>query len=222
MRRQLGVVVRRTDIEELHYICHVDNLRSIFTHGILCRRDVVERESAGEVEFVSVANPGIVQRRSERKIPGGLSLDQYVNLFFNARNSMLYRVINNYDTSKRVPRDRLAIVRVRTNILDTSGVIVTDINAAIGPQPRWYSVEEGIPRLDKDEIFAEYWTEKPGHEERMMAEVLVPARVPLSYLFGVYASSIESAGAVKATVISSDKSPFVEVRPYMFFRGGSS
>ena len=217
-----GVVVRRTDIAELHYICHIDNLRSIFARGILCRRDIVDRESAGEVEFTSVADPRIVQRRSERTIPGGLSLDQYVNLFFNARNSMLYRVIKNYDTSRRVPRDHIAILRVSTKILDTQGVIVTDINAAIGPQPRWYSVEEGIPRLDKDEIFAEFWTETPGHEARMMAEVLVPARVASSYLLGAYACSTESAATIKEIAMASGKSLPVAVSPSMFFMGGST
>ena len=140
-------------------------------------------------------------------------MDRYANLFFNARNAMLYRRINDYDTEERVVPESLVIVRVATSVLDLPGVVITEINAAAGIEPRWHTVEEGLGRLDHNEIFARYW-EDDGHMQRMMAEVLVPDGVPTRYLTGTYVV----AEAVARNLPWSATRP-IAVSPYHFFKG---
>ena len=205
--------MERADIADLHYITHVDNVPSIMQRGILSRYQVSRMPGT---QPMSIADPRILERRSRRYIPRGhrrISLDRYANLFFNARNAMLYRRINDYDAEERVEPESLAIVRVATAVLDLPGVVITEINAAAGVEPRWHTVEEGLGRLVHDEIFARYW-EDHGHRQRMMAEVLVPDRVPPQYLVGTY-----SASEAASRSVSWSRMLPVTVSPYHFFKG---
>ena len=205
--------MERADIAELHYITHVDNVPSIMRRGILSRYRVGRMLNT---HAASIADPDILDRRASRFIPYGhqkKSLDRYANLFFNARNAMLYRRINDYDSDRRVAPESLAILRVDTSVLNLPGVVITEINAAADVAPRWYTVEEGLVRLDRSDMFATYWADH-NHKQRMMAEVLVPNQVPKDYLVGTY---LVSKAAVHS-VSWPDRLP-ITVNPYLFFGG---
>lgn len=220
-QRQIRLVMERHEIDELHYITHVDNLKSILAHGILSRRQAQNRESAVSLGFVSVANMEIVERRSSRRIPRGLSLNQYANLYFNARNAMLFQILNDYNVDARVPPDEITILRVKPSILDLPNVVITDINAAAGIEPRYFSIEEGIARISKREILAEFWTDQ-SHKQRMMAEVLVPNSIPVGYVFGAYTSCEIAKQQVREILSPSLSAVRVDVNRYMFFQEGRS
>jgi len=206
--------MRRDDIQELHYMTAVVNVPSIVRAGIL------SHEASKHTPHVSIASEEVQARRATRTIPGGLRLHQYANLYFNARNSMLFRRLRDYDANERVPAEEIAILRVAVDVLDRRGVVITDINAAADEEPRWHSVEEGLPLLDKTTIYAPSWNhsdywDKVRRMQQMMAEVLVPHRVEPEYLLGAYAVS-EAAASVL-----SGLSPTLEVvvQPYMYFEG---
>ena len=194
----------RADITELHYISHVDNVPSIMSQGILSRYWVGQNG----VESVSLADADIVARRADRSIPGSYRLDQYANLFFNARNAMLFRL-----TCSTLSRN-LAVLRIRSAVLDLPGVVVTEINAAAGSEPLWHGPGEGLTRLDRDVVFAESWQDSDEVKRRMMAEVLVPGGVPASYLFGAYMVSDWAARQVPWARMLP-----VTVNRYLFFVG---
>ena len=205
--------MERAGIAELHHITHVDNVPSVIQRGILSRYQVIRM--LGD-QPTSIADPKVLDRRASRYIPRGYrrtSLDRYANLYFNARNAMLYRRLNDYNSEKSVVPESLAILRVSLSVLDLSGVVITEINAAAGVEPRWYTVEEGLGRLDHDDIFARYWDDR-SHMQRMMADVLVPDRVPPQYLVGTYLVS-ESA----SRNVSWSRVLPVTVSPYHFFKG---
>ena len=74
--------------------------------------------------------------------------------------------------------------------MDISGVIVADCNAA-SSYAKFLTVEEGLPLLDKDMIYARYWNhedlfEKWSRGSKKCAEVLVPDMVPYKYIRGAY------------------------------------
>lgn len=198
--------MNREDVTELHYIASMANLSSILRLGIL------SHQKAQRFEHQSIADAAVQARRASRDIPDGLDLHQYANLYFNARNAMLFKVIR---PPVVVPAADLVILRVHPSVLDRSGVVITDINAASGISPRWHTVEEGLALLDKEQLFAEYWTESEDDKQRMMAEVLVPWQVPASYLTGAYVVSREATDGLP----SAAKRLAVKVCPYMFFEG---
>src|SRR5438034_5534392 len=81
--------MNRARVTELYYISDVRNLPSIAKSGLLCH------SAAAKVAHVSVANEDVQARRARLTVPKGLSLHEYVNLYFNPRNAMLYTLVRN-------------------------------------------------------------------------------------------------------------------------------
>lgn len=108
--------MNRADVEELHYITALANVRSILQRGIL------SHTRAAKLDHDSVALPEIQERRKNKQIPGAPTLHQYANLYFDAHNPMLSRC--------RHLNNEICVLRITPAVLDLPGVIVTDRNAA--------------------------------------------------------------------------------------------
>ncbi len=72
-------------IKELQCIMPLDNIPSVLEHGIL------SYERAAKLKHHSVAMPEVQDLRDKKQVPRGLKLHQYANLYFHARNPMLYK-----------------------------------------------------------------------------------------------------------------------------------
>jgi hypothetical protein len=129
----------------------------------------------------SVAMQPIQDRRDKRRVPGGLRLHQYANLYFHARNPMM--------SKRRNEAAGLCILRVSTEVLDLPGCVVTDQNAASN-YVRFFSPHQWN-KLDFDAIYAMDWRHEDRvaqwrHSSRKGAEVLVPNRIEGRFLTGAY------------------------------------
>jgi hypothetical protein len=125
----------RSRVTELHYITPVANLGSIVAYGVL------SHNRAAQLPHTSVASEEVQALRAHRRVPRGWPLHDYANLYFDARNAMMYK--RKDDT---VP---LAVVRLHPNVLDLPGSVITDGNAASNntiflPSPG------GLKRLDEE------------------------------------------------------------------------
>jgi ssDNA thymidine ADP-ribosyltransferase, DarT len=132
--------VERSQLVELHFITPFQNLSSIAHHGILCH------ERAARLSHASIAMESVQERRSKVRVPGGLRLHEYANLYFNARNTMMY-----VRTHKHLS---IGVVSVRPAVLDGKGVVIADRNASTDAV-EFGTPEEMLPKLDYDTIFAE-------------------------------------------------------------------
>ena len=171
----------RSRVAELHFITTLDNLHSICEHGVLCRK------LAARIPHTSIADEEIQDRRVGKKVPGGADLHDYANLYFDARNAMMYR--------RRDEREDLVVVRVKHEVMDITGAVIADGNAASGPT-RFYPSPDGLQLLDEARVFAQSWTSNDPwdyweRKRQRQAEVLVPRRVPVSYLLGCYVRNNE-------------------------------
>lgn len=194
----------RNDIKELHYITPIENIGSVLRHGIL------SHNQAKKFNTKSVALEEVQKRRQPKRVPGGRPLHNYANLYFHARNPMMFK--------RKDLHMELCIVRINPKILDTPGVIVTDMNAA-KDFARFMDVDQGLKTLDADMVFAEDWRH-PGdpslyyrHRGIKCAEVLVPDKVPPTYIRGVYVSCQQS----KQEVLALAPGLAVSVDPHLFF-----
>ena len=199
----------RSDCAELNYIVPIANLPSILDLGILSHNRVAE------IEHKSVAMVEIQEIRSSVKLPNDQDLHDYANLYFNARNAMLYKVI-----SESSHRD-LAVLRIDSAVLDHPGVIASDTNAARN-MVRFGTPNEIVPLLDRDRLFARSWDHanlvmKYRHKGEMCAEVLIPHSVPTEYLIGISVS----CEATKSVVSQLCDTLPVIVNEYQFFQGES-
>ncbi|MBI1900605.1 MAG: DUF4433 domain-containing protein [Planctomycetia bacterium] len=167
----------KADIKSLYYITHVDNVPSMLERGILSHATIEQRKIA----FTPVYDAEIVSNRREKRPFGQRSLWDYSNLYFQPRNPMLYRVICEGNKSN------LAVVGVRPAALDLEGVVVSDGNAASAPT-RFFPAAEGLSRIREEWqiIQREWWRADDGSKRRIMAECLVPERVPAELIHTIF------------------------------------
>jgi hypothetical protein len=153
----------------------------------------------------------VQDRRSGKKVPGGRPLHEYVNLYFHARNPMMYK--------RRNQHTDLCVLSIQCEVIEQiDGVVVTDRNAS-SDYVRYARGIEGLDIVDKERVFATYWThEDPLEQWRRKsikcAEVLIPDRVDTTFVRGVYVSCEESSQAVY------DIAPQypIKISPRLFFR----
>ena len=162
--------MNREDIKELYFITPIANVPSILQHGILSHK------RAGRLAHYSVAMPEVQVRRKDKRIPGAGHLHDYANLYFDAHNPML--------SVRRSQNDVICVLVIDSKVLDLPGVIISDRNAASN-YVRFSSMKEGLERLDRERIFAQYWThlyDEMSHKSEKCAEVLVPNLVEPRYI----------------------------------------
>lgn len=203
--------MQRDEIKELHYITHIDNVPSILHRGIL------SHHAAQRLPHKTVDDEEVQARRAERVIPDRLRLHQYANLFFCARNAMLYAITHRMGIS----REDLAILQIAPTVLDLPDVVITEINAAASIKPRWRTAAGGLPKLDAEKIYAHSWNlpdpnEKGELLQHMMAEALVPRRVHPEHITGAYVVSQAVADNLSQSAPTLEN---IMVLPYIFFRG---
>ena len=170
----------RVDITELYYITSIYNVLSIVEHGIL------SHNLAKNMPHKSVAMPEIQERRENKQIPGAGWLHDYANLYFDAHNPMLCK--------RQSLNDEICVLRIAPAVLDLVGVIIADHNAS-SDWVRFFSAADGLQYIDRDRVFARYWTHSEDHMEEIIhksekcAEVLVPKRVLPRFLRGAYVAN---------------------------------
>lgn len=180
--------MKRVDVKKLHYITHIDNLRSIFRRGLLCHR------KATKVSPHSIADPVIHDLREKVVIPGRKrKLHDYVNLYFNARNPMMYK--------RKDMHKELAILQINPTILDESEVVISDGNASSG-WTHFYASPQGLDSLDKCQIYVDNWYinrdlfQRWASKRAICAEVLVLDLVAARFIKGIYVSCRETQSRI--------------------------
>lgn len=196
--------MQRDELEELHFITLVKNVPSILKLGILSHNAVAK------IAHESIAMSEVQDRRAKVKVPGGRALHEYANLYFHARNPMMYK--------RRNRHAEIAVLRVRPALLDLPGVVITDGNAS-SDYIRFAAAPGGLAIVDRERTFALNWTSNNQIEYfrnacAKCAEVLVPERVDPSFVFGAYVSNEETQRNLAETVPGLD----VSVNRELFFR----
>lgn len=180
--------MNRAEVTELHYITAIANLPSILRHGIL------SHNLAAKIAHDSVAMQEIQERRQNKRIPGAGYLHDYANLYFDAHNPMLSKC--------RAKNDEICVLQIAPTAIDAQGVIVTDRNAA-ADMVRFYPVTVGLAAINRDRVFAKYWTHPDDffderlHKSQKCAEVLVPQRIDRSFVVGGYVANRTAQAAVQ-------------------------
>lgn len=145
----------RAQLAELHYITPIENLPSIRQHGVL------SHHRAAGLQHRSVAMTEIQARRSGKRVPGGRPLHEYANLYINARNVMLSKVLHEASI------DEVCVLRISADVVDLPDVVIADQNAA-SDYVRFTRAPDGLARIDNATVFSEYWT-PPGRPDRRVA-----------------------------------------------------
>jgi len=187
--------MERADVRELYYISHMQNLPSILRRGILSHNE------AKKYNPTSVANPSVQAMRVVKAVPGGKNLHDYACLYFWPRNAMLFSILG-FPSQPPPEHLNLCIIGVGATVLDSPGVVISDMNAAtllskFSPYPG------GLADLNKEIIFADSWRDPDPivmeyKKQAMMAEGLVPNVVRSNYLQHFYVCCQEAKREAEA------------------------
>jgi ssDNA thymidine ADP-ribosyltransferase DarT-like protein len=169
--------VRIEEISELHYITPLKNVPSILQRGIL------SHNRAAKLKHNDISMREIQDVRANKRVPGGLPLHDYANLYFNGRNKMMAK--------KRPEHDRLCVLRVSTEALNIPDAVIADQNAS-SKYALFLPSPLGLQKLQHDEIFVRSW-KCPDDQIRewrlgsfVCAELLVPHVVAPKLILGAY------------------------------------
>jgi len=166
-------------LRNFYYITHVENLPSILQNGILCHRKVEEEK----VLYTPIYDREIVENRKNIQLKDGKNLWDFVNLYFQPRNAMLYRIM--YFSG--VKGEDVCIIGVTNSILNRGDIFITDGNAA-SYNTQFYSGKDIDKNLKKirEMIDKEWWANEDGSKRQLMAECLVPERVLPDQISEIY------------------------------------
>ncbi len=167
----------------------IENIPSVLKYGILSHNQIGEKK----LQNSSVAMREIQERRDNICIPNGMRLHNYANLYFDARNPMMFKLKSNNR------HHEICVLEIDQAILQETNVIISDRNASSA----YTKFSESIENIAFEKIYAKYW--KPQghssdcrcldcHENKSIkcAEVLVPYRVDPSFFVGAHVAN-ESA-----------------------------
>ena len=193
------------NLKELHYICPIANVPLIMKHGILSHKE------AGRLEHASVADQEIQDRRERKRVPLGLPLHYYVNLYFSARNPMMYK--------RLAKSSELCVLRISVEVLSLPGVVITDGNAS-SDYTQFGAYPDMLERIDWRLVFAEDWRDANKisyltKKRVKCAEVLVPKSVDPRFICGAYVSCEKAQLELKHIGFSL----LIVVNPRLFFMG---
>lgn len=191
-------------LTELHCIMPIVNIPSVMLHGIM------SHERAASLTHSSVAMEEIQDRRDKVHVPGGLRLHQYANLYFHARNPMMYK--------RKEQSLELCVLRISRRVLDLAGVVLADQNAS-SDYVRFLSPSQ-IQHINFDWVYANDWIHPDDriayyrHKAAMCAEVLTPSVVPPEYIMGAYVVNQQAEQTLRATGFSLP----VQLNAHLFFQ----
>lgn len=195
-------------VVELHCIMPIVNLSSVLQVGIL------SHDRASQLQHASVAKQEIQDRRVGKTIPNGGRLHQYANLYFCARNPMLYL--------RKAEHPNLCVVRVSRGVLDLPKVVISDQNAA-SDWVRFYDYPAGLRYINFDYVFADSWQDADQRtawqkKAAKCAEALVPGHVAPDYITGFYVCDVRTKQKVEEMIGSVNSTLPVVSNPHLFFR----
>lgn len=172
MNRPSDIFMCVTGKTGLYNIMPFRNISSVLSLGIL------SNFLAEKLPHVSVAMNEVQSRRDKVNVPNGMPLHQYANLYFDARNPMMY---------KRQDED-ICVLKISPRVLDLENVVISDRNAS-SDYASFHEPTKILDKLDYDMIYAKSWVDANYYlmlkkKSVKCAEVLIPEKILPQYIIG--------------------------------------
>ena len=196
--------------KQLYYIAHKDNLKSILKNGILSH-SCADSWKDWILKKTVIYDKGIVERRKSILFKDR-SLWDYANVYFQARNPMLYRVIKTFGL------ENIIVLEINSDIINNFGAGIADGNAAVSMTRFFENVNEGLKTLDRALFEKGHWVSIEDGKRKIMAEVLIPDQILPQNITGIYTHSQQTSEKIKQSLSRILGNISVMCDPWMFFR----
>ena len=203
-------------IPNLFHITHRDNIPGILRRGLLCRN----RIETLHLPYLDLSDSECQSRRSCRDLDGGvLDLHDYVPLFIEPRNAMLYRLEK--ALGEHGDPDGLTILEVSGTAADWRASLLAD-GIASSPASHLFHADdpEGWEALDWDAIRCRNWKDQPdpkAAKRRKMAEVMVSGSLSSRHISKIWLKAPTALWAIHAKLAQVDLPPLAVDQDRRFF-----
>ena len=181
--------------KEFYYITHIDNLDSILHQGILSRSRSKKRNLWNKIKFSStkyIHNEDVLQRRKNKTLKNK-SLWDYANVYFQARNPMLYTVISKFKP------ENIVVLQINSDIIQGDNIGIADGNAASENTQIFEDKNQGLNALNLEQFEKEFWNE--SDKRKLMAELLVYECIPKEKIIGIYTADEKTAKKIRMNIV---------------------
>ncbi|MEI6333339.1 MAG: DUF4433 domain-containing protein [Methylococcaceae bacterium] len=172
----LAIIEKSTRIATIDHMTHIDNLDSILEHGLLSHNNPHKK--------VDISNQEVNSRRNKIEPIYNRNIHNYVPLYFNPRNAMLYR-------NQKMFGDSIIVLAFDKDLLLSENSIFTNGNAASDNTSYFNNIND-LLQMDWNKIWSTSWNGLEDSETikwSMMAEVLIYKKLEITKLVTVYCSS---------------------------------
>jgi hypothetical protein len=161
---------REFGISNLYHVTAIENIPSIFQHGLLSHNHVIMKG----LSPVSYSYENIQERRGRDIFVGNRPANDYVPLFFSEKAPALKAM----ELNGRSHGKAIVYICIKGEIIGEEGVYFSDKNVAIKSVPvNKYNDFEHLRKLDWKTIRAPYENYDSYAIQVKNAEVLVPSRI---------------------------------------------
>lgn len=197
----------RVKVDHLYYITEMENLPSLFTHGILPKNEVAKRGLTSK----SFANPD-VQKRRERK-----NVAMSDNVTRNLHDIVPLYIVSSTPTISAIwSNARLAIIEISTAVVCENPYAFSDGNAASGAT-RFFSSLNDLDEIPHDVLDAQDWKEIHDGKRQRSAEFLIYPKIDASYFTRLFViNDIAERKCMQLKTEHGFPAP-IEVNQHMFF-----
>lgn len=154
------------NITHLYHITHISNLQNILQNGLLSHNQAHE----GYIK-TNIADNEVNKRRQKKEPIFNRSLHDYVPLYFNPKNPMLFRRQN--------LQNEIVLLAIEKNVLFGMNSIYSDGNAAANSTHFFKGIND-LAKINWDCIHADHWSSFPDGKRIRCAEVMVYQKIDVS------------------------------------------
>tara|TARA_Y100000310_G_scaffold158863_1_gene158288 strand:- start:708 stop:1982 length:1275 start_codon:yes stop_codon:yes gene_type:complete len=178
-------------IQYFYHMTHFSNLSSIIENGLLSHNKAHQKNYVKE----DISDLGVNYRRNRKELIYNNNLHDYVPLYFNPRNPMLFR--------RLALEDDIIILTINLAVLESNIFLFTDGNAASN-QTNIYSKLKNMNNLDWECINDRYWNKYIDGKRKKCSEMLIYDKVNVEYINAVCCNNIYTNKKVSQLLKHSD------------------
>jgi len=119
-------------------------------------------------------------------------------------------------------RHRLCVLSIGAAVLELPGTVIADGNAS-SDYTRFAAAPEGLQHIDRERVFAKYWThdnpfEEWRHKATKCAEVLVPDRIDPKFIQHIKVANEQSQNELRQILDDHGVILQIVIDKYLFFQ----
>ena len=187
----------------LFHMTHINNLNKILDNGLFAHSKITN--------YPDISNYDVNLRRVRKEKHHNFKLHDYVPLYFNARNAMLYQKQREYPC-------QIVILEIDKNILNKDYTKFSKGNAARDDS----EIETSKHKLAKfpwSDIYSGTWSENNHvnitRKSLMMSECLIYNHITTEHIMRIHCKDIETYSKLKSTAIDINQE--IIISPNLFF-----